>query len=278
MDRLAPCLVRAGAFAGAILAAVPVHAQPAATIVRPGGVVRWGGEGTSGCGMDGERWPALDATCFYPVDLLAREGEVAVERWVGDERSAARVRVGDYPYAGQHLTLEDDRHVHLSPEDLARSEREAARVAELWGRRTPRRFTLPLAPPLAALPAGGRFGARRVINGEPRSPHTGADYAAAAGTPVLAVAPGRVVLAEEHFFAGKSVFIDHGDGLISMSFHLSGLAVAVGDEVAAGEIVGLVGSSGRATGPHLHFGLRWRGARVDPALLLAPPDRLPALR
>jgi murein DD-endopeptidase MepM/ murein hydrolase activator NlpD len=177
----------------------------------------------------------------------------------------------------QHIELQDDSQVNLSPASLERARRETARVEALWSLRTPRRFTLPLAPPLEKLPAGGRFGSRRFFNGEPRSPHSGADYAAAQGTPVLAVAPGRVVLAADHFFSGKSVFVDHGDGLLSMSFHLSGLAVAEGDEVAAGEILGLVGATGRATGPHLHFGLRWRGARVDPADLLRAPEGLPAL-
>jgi murein DD-endopeptidase MepM/ murein hydrolase activator NlpD len=250
----------------------------AALTVRPGGLVRWGGGGTTACGVAGERWEPVDGECFFPVDLLAPAGEVEVVRWRGEEASRAVVRVGEYPYAVQHLTLEDDSRVHPSAGDLARIEREAARVAALWGLRTPRRFTLPLAPPLAELPAGGRFGARRVINGEPRSPHSGADYAAAAGTPVRAVAPGRVVLAEEHFFAGNSVFLDHGDGLVSMVFHLSRIEVAPGDEVAAGEVVGRVGSTGRSTGPHLHFGVRWRGARVDPEVLLAPPEGLPALR
>ncbi|HUO87412.1 MAG TPA: M23 family metallopeptidase [Thermoanaerobaculia bacterium] len=254
-----------------------VAAAEASLAARPGAVVRWQGPGTVACGAGGESWPPVGESCFYPFDLLAPAGEVEVWRQVGDERRRGRVRVDDYPYAVQRITLPDDRHVELAPADLARAEREAARVAELWQLRTPRRFSLPLAPPLARLPSGGRFGARRIINGEPRNPHTGADYAAAAGTPVLAVAAGTVVLAEEHFFAGKSVFVDPGDGLVSMVFHLSGIAVAPGDEVAAGEILGLVGATGRATGPHLHFGLRWRGARVDPALLLADPADLPAL-
>ncbi|HEX2253942.1 MAG TPA: M23 family metallopeptidase [Thermoanaerobaculia bacterium] len=256
-------------------AATP-SAEPS-VVVAPGKVVRWGGPGTTRCGLAGESWEPAGETCFYPLDLLAEAAAVTVERWAGDERRTARVRVGEYPYPVQHIELENDSQVHLSPADLERARRETARVEALWSLRTPRRFALPLGPPLAKLPAGGRFGARRFFNGEPRSPHSGADYAAPQGTPVLAVAPGRVVLAADHFFSGKSVFLDHGDGLLSMYFHLSGLAVAEGDEVDAGEIVGLVGTTGRATGAHLHFGLRWRGARIDPADLLRSPDRLPAL-
>ena len=98
----------------------------------------------------------------------------------------------------------------------------------------------------------------------PRSPHTGADYAANQGTPVLAAEAGTVRLAEEHFFSGNSIFIDHGDGLVSMYFHMHELFVSPGDRVTRGAVIGTVGSTGRSTGPHLHFGLRWRGARIDP--------------
>jgi len=263
--------------AALVLAALPAAAQPAATTVPPGTLVRWGGPGTTRCGLAEEAWGPLGETCVYAIDLLAEPGPLTVLRWVGAQRRSAQVRVGDYPYPEQHLTIQDEGKVNLSAADLARAQRESARVDALWGLRTPRRFTLPLAPPLADLPAGGRFGSRRFFNGEPRNPHTGADYAAAAGTPVMAVAAGRVVLAEEHFFSGNSVFIDHGDGLVSMYFHLSGIAVAEGEEVARGEILGTVGSTGRATGPHLHFGLRWHGARVDPSQLLGPEAALPAV-
>jgi murein DD-endopeptidase MepM/ murein hydrolase activator NlpD len=158
--------------------------------------------------------------------------------------------------------------VDLSAKDLARVERENREIAALWGRRGARRFSLPLAPPLEPLPAGGRFGSRRVINGQPRSPHGGADYTIAAGTPVRAAADGTVALVGDHFFGGRSVFVDHGDGLLTMYFHLSRVDVQAGQELRRGETLGAVGATGRATGPHLHFGVRWRGARVDPAQLL----------
>lgn len=181
--------------------------------------------------------------------------------------AARLVRVGDYPYPVQELEVEE-KYVAPPADQLERIERERRAVAALFRLESPRRFELPLAPPLAALPAGGRFGARRVFNGQARSPHSGADYRATRGTPVLAVAPGRVVLADEHYFAGKSVFVDHGDGLVSMSFHLSEFEVEPGSEVQGGDRLGRVGATGRVTGPHLHFGLRWHGARVDPGLLL----------
>lgn len=248
--------------------------------VPPGGVVRWSGPGTSACGVarerSAERWAPVGETCWYPVDLLHPEGELEVFRVRDGGREAATVRVTDYPYEVQHIELQDDSRVNLSEEALARVRRESARIRELWDLRSPRRFELPLAAPLRPLPEGGRFGARRVFNGEPRSPHTGADYSAASGEPVLAAGRGVVALAEEHFFAGKSVFLDHGDGLITMYFHLSEIAVEEGEAVERGQTIGRVGSTGRSSGPHLHFGARWRGERIDPSLLLAP-DAAPAI-
>ncbi len=235
--------------------------------VRPGGVARWQGEGTTACSSGGRVWEPLGATCYFPVDLEAT-GTITVERVRGGVSEHAVLEVGRYPYPEQHLQV-DDRMVRLSKADLERTRRESAQVARLWALQTRPRFTLPLAAPLPAAVEGGNFGARRVFNGEPRSPHSGIDYKAAAGTPVLAVAPGRVVLVGDHFFAGKSVYVDHGGGLISMVFHLSRVLVKEGQEVAVGQVLGKVGATGRATGPHLHLGLRWHGARVDPGLLLA---------
>ncbi|NHZ47213.1 M23 family metallopeptidase, partial [Nitratidesulfovibrio liaohensis] len=111
-------------------------------------------------------------------------------------------------------------------------------------------------------------GLRRVFNGEPRAPHRGLDLRGEAGEPVTACAAGRVVLAENHYFAGNSVYIDHGMGVVSMYFHLSALDVAPGQMVAQGQVIGKVGSTGRVTGPHLHFGMAVLGDMVDPQVLL----------
>jgi murein DD-endopeptidase MepM/ murein hydrolase activator NlpD len=116
------------------------------------------------------------------------------------------------------------------------------------------------------------------FNGKPASQlHTGSDHATPVGTPVLAVADGTVVVAEDLFFEGNAVFIDHGDGLISMSFHLSEIKVQAGQEVKKGHTPGRIGSTGRATGPHLFFGVRWHDARIDPKFLLEDPDKIPAV-
>ena len=125
------------------------------------------------------------------------------------------------------------------------------------------------------LPADGRlssrFGLRRIFNGEPRAPHTGLDVAVPTGTPIRAPADGVVSLVDDLYFNGKTVFVDHGQGFVSMVCHLDQARVEVGQKVARGERLGDAGSSGRATGPHLHWSVYLNGAAVDPALFIAPP-------
>jgi hypothetical protein len=255
----------------ALLGLLTLAAGPAAAPeVRPGGVVSWPGEGTEACELRGRRWPPIGEVCYFPIDLQEPAGPLELVRYRGGERQTRRVAVGEYPYPVQRIELPDDRMVHLTPQDLERVLREQARLEPLWAREGgERRFTLPLAPPLPGSPPGGRFGSQRVINGEPRNPHSGIDYPAKHGAPVRAVANGVVELRDDFFFGGNSVFIDHGDGLFSMYMHLSRVDVRAGQAVERGQTIGAVGSTGRATGPHLHLGLRWHGARIDPALLLS---------
>jgi murein DD-endopeptidase MepM/ murein hydrolase activator NlpD len=265
------------AFALALSAAAAAPGKaPAAPAVRPGTLARWPGEAIESCGLGERRFAPVGDACLYPVDLLHAPGPLTLARWRSGRRETRVVRVSRFDYPVQRLTLPPG-YVELSAEDAQRVRRENAQVARLWGREGARRFTLPLRAPLDPLPEGGRFGSRRVINGRPRSPHGGADYGAPEGAPVLAAADGVVALVAEHFFGGRSVFVDHGDGLLTMYFHLSRADVAEGQQLRRGERLGAVGSSGRATGPHLHFGVRWRAARVDPRLLLGDPGRIPAI-
>jgi murein DD-endopeptidase MepM/ murein hydrolase activator NlpD len=126
----------------------------------------------------------------------------------------------------------------------------------------------PFRATLEAPARGTGFGLKRIINGDPRAPHTGVDFSVPAGTPVLASNAGLVALAEEHFFGGRSLVLDHGEGLYTMYFHLEESLVRTGQRVARGEPIGRVGSTGRATGPHLHWGVRLYGARINPDDLL----------
>lgn len=123
--------------------------------------------------------------------------------------------------------------------------------------------------PLKDFRVSGRFGNQRVLNGEPKSPHYGFDMAAPEGTPIRAPQAGLIVLAEpDMFFEGGLIFIDHGQGLISMYLHMSRLDVKAGDIVAQGQTLGAVGAKGRATGPHLCWRLKWSGRNMDPSVMV----------
>ncbi len=276
-------LITAGAVAalGLALAAPPAAQAAGKSVTVPqGSVGRWSGEGTQRCGMDGRAWAALQGTCYYPVDFRRDPGRVEIARWLDGGRGieTAWLIIEEREFELQEIDYPDDRYVHLSPEDLARHYREQSETKPIYRRRSgPPRFELALGQPLESPPEGRFFGVRRKFNGEPKNPHTGIDYAIGMGHSVKAVADGTVVLTGEHFFAGTSVYVDHGDGLISMYYHLSEIKAEVGQEVERGGEVGLVGSTGRSTGPHLHLGIRWRGARIDPAVLLGDPQQLPAV-
>ncbi len=123
--------------------------------------------------------------------------------------------------------------------------------------------------PVRGAKDGRNFGHRRVFNGQPRAPHSGADLRATTGTPIYAANRGRVVLAKDLFFSGNAVFIDHGYGLFTTYLHLSQIDVAVGEMVEQGQQLGLAGATGRVTGAHLHWGVRLVDARVDPFSLIA---------
>jgi len=191
-----------------------------------------------------------------------------------DDGPPVRFEVRPWRYREQHLQVAPAQ-VDLSAADLARVAQEQARIHDLLAT-----FT---APPTPARPASapdltlhppieGRrsssFGLRRFFNGAARDPHSGMDIAARAGTPVGAAAAGTVLGAENYFFNGNTVLVDHGAGLITMYCHLSSFSVAPGQRVAAGEPIGAVGATGRVTGPHLHFAVALNRAFVDPALFL----------
>ncbi|MBI4467423.1 MAG: M23 family metallopeptidase [Acidobacteria bacterium] len=197
---------------------------------------------------------------------LAVEAELA-----GGARPGCRalVSVQDGRFALERLEL-PRRFVELSARDLERAEREAQRLRELFARVSPERlwaggFRLPVEDREAA----GNFGRRRVLNNQPRSPHSGEDFPGPAGTPVVAAQRGRVVLAEELFFSGNTVVLDHGLGLYTFYGHLESIAVEPGRVVEAGTLLGRLGATGRVSGPHLHWAARLNRARVNPRDLVA---------
>jgi hypothetical protein len=172
----------------------------------------------------------------------------------------------DFPV--QRLTLPSTM-VDLDPETERRAVSEGERLRTLYRTITPERLWHGRwARPVASQDPGSGFGSRRVINGQPRAPHTGLDFAAPRGTPVVAANAGRVALLGDYFFPGRLVALDHGLGVYTLYFHLDTVAVTDGERVDRGQVIGTVGSTGRATGPHLHFGAQVGVARVDPAALL----------
>jgi murein DD-endopeptidase MepM/ murein hydrolase activator NlpD len=208
------------------------------------------------------------------IDLDAKPGKAAWRVRVVDERGAAREAAGNIvirsrSFPVQRLTLPAPM-VDLDPETERRALGEAARLKALYQTVTTERlwhtrFTRPLAGDLS----GEGFGSRRIINGQPRMPHSGVDFAAERGTPVVAANRGRVALAGDFFFAGRLVVLDHGLGLYTLYFHLDRVDVGEGMLVEHGEPIGVVGATGRATGPHLHWGAHLGSARVDPMTLLS---------
>jgi murein DD-endopeptidase MepM/ murein hydrolase activator NlpD len=261
------------------LAAAPSAVAPRMSSV-PGGVARvglgaaaqapvaWLGEHRVLVQPEGGEWTAV-----VGIPLAEKAGarlRLRVRRGGGPDE-AVEFRVGAKTYASQHLKVPPDK-VELSKEDLARHERERARLAQLVAT-----FTEPASvSPSMRQPAPGRrsssFGLRRYFNGQARNPHNGMDIAAPTGTPVVAATNGRVLDTGDYFFPGRTVILDHGQGLISLYAHLSEIDAQAEQLVEAGTPIGKVGATGRVTGPHLHFAVFLNAAAVDPALFL-PPER-----
>lgn len=221
--------------------------------------VRYQGKPTLVIREDGQRWIAIIG---LPLSTTPGMQQVEVDGSTRDFRVEPR------EYRAQHITLKNQRHVTPNPEDLRRIERELAEQTAAYRQYSSRQpsnllFDRPVDGPLSS-----PFGLRRFFNGEERNPHSGLDFAARAGTPIRAPAAGQVILTGDYFFNGKTVFLDHGQGLISMFCHLSAVEVNVGDQLKRGDILGKVGATGRATGPHLHWNVSLNDARVDPAIFI----------
>ncbi len=190
--------------------------------------------------------------------------QVEVPTSDGPVRFAKAVAVLELEYPEEHLTVASN-YTSPSEEEQARSARERELVLNALNTVTPERmWQLPFVRPVPG-PVTSVFGVRRFFNGEERSPHKGLDLDGETGDPVMACAMGRVILTGDFFYAGGSVYVDHGQGLISMYIHLSEILVQEGDMVEPGQTIGLVGATGRVTGSHLHFGVSALRCLVDPA-------------
>ncbi|TLX63787.1 M23 family peptidase [Stutzerimonas nosocomialis] len=275
-------MLRALTLSLALLLALPAHAEGFITRLLnkpfPGGVAVIGvGDADSSAPSvyfdgrpvlvvkeEGKRWIAI-----VGLPLKTKPGE----HFIDTPQGRTAFQVGSRDYHEQHITLKDQRKVTPNPDDLKRIERELdeqTRAYRQFSKTQPSNllFDKPVNGPLTS-----PFGLRRFFNGEERNPHSGLDFAAKTGTPIKAPANGKVILVGDYFFNGKTVFLDHGQGLISMFCHLSAIDVKVGDRVARGGVVGKVGATGRATGPHLHWNVSLNDARVDPSIFIGKFER-----
>lgn len=203
------------------------------------------------------------AKVLLPVDYELIGNFVLSVKAAGHTPSTTTLAIQDKAYIRQVLSV-DPHFVTLSPEALARVEKERPRTLEaIAAFSSARLWDLPLKRPVPGK-INSQFGQLRTFNGEPRNKHNGVDFAGQTGDKILAAAAGKVILTGNFYFSGNTVFIDHGQGVVTTYMHMSEISVKTGNMVAAGDLVGLVGATGRVTGPHLHFGLYAQGVGVDP--------------
>ncbi len=262
------------AFALAI-AALP---SPGASLEVTGSFIQWGlatGRAAPGTRLflDGKAVPVSPEGYFMlgfgrdvPSEVVLRE----IRPHGG--KTIHRLTVRQRRYQIQRIDGLPRRKVTHNPADVARIRTESRLVAAAQEKTA----ATSLSGSGFAWPAKGRnsgvYGSQRVLNGKPRRPHLGVDVAAPVGSPVTAMADGRVVFTHPGmFFNGQSIILDHGLGLSSIYIHLSAVAVEQGQKVLKGQLIGKIGKTGRVTGPHLHWGVRWNGVDLDPELLVPSP-------
>jgi len=249
-----------------VLAARPAHAVDLTGRLEQGGVVLGQAQPGSAVSLDGRAVPVDPEGRF--ILGFGRDAPPTASLRVGNQSQSLSVAKRDWLI--QRIDGLPPAKVTPDPVALARIAEENRQVAEA------RKVISPQATFLDGLTApadgviSGVFGSQRVLNGEARAPHSGTDVAAPAGAPVRAVAAGTVTLAHaDMYFTGQTVMIDHGLGLQSVYAHLSRTEVTQGQRVQQGQVIGAVGASGRATGPHLHWGVSWLDVRLDPETALA---------
>ncbi|RJR41018.1 MAG: M23 family metallopeptidase [Desulfobacteraceae bacterium] len=206
---------------------------------------------------------------FVGIDLNCEPGgyPLKISAMPSGLEKGVRIKVESKDYGERRLTLPREM-VELDEATLKRVRKESAAINAVLETSSAEPFWKGAFHAPVDGELSGTFGRRSFINGEARSPHSGVDLKADQGVPVKAMNSGRVVLTADRFFSGLSVVVDHGGGIHSMYFHLEKILVKEKQQVAKGEIIGRVGSTGRSTGPHLHLGVRVNGARVDPLRLI----------
>ena len=255
-----------------LTALIPAQAAPRQSLV-PGGIAI--------IALDGERDPhyrflgkpvliaeidgVKSAVVGLPLNL--KPGEYHIESSDDKQVTKRFFEIADKQYSTQRITIKDDRKVNPNASDMKRILAEKERKEKARIHYSSNQADIDFLVPVVGIPTGS-YGRRRIFNGQPRRPHSGMDFAADKGTPVHNPSAGQVIEMGDFFFSGNMVYIDHGQGLISLFAHLSEIDVKIGQRVAKGEVIGKVGATGRATGPHLHWSLGLNGTWIDPALFL----------
>lgn len=212
-------------------------------------------------------WKAIVA-----IPLSAKTGTHRLQVNNGSGNAIHHFDVADKEYQSQHITIKDKRKVNPNPLDMKRINKETPFIKKAKATWTDiDNVNLELSVPVEG-PYSSPFGLRRFFNEQPRRPHSGLDIAAAEGTPIKAATAGRVINTGGYFFNGNTVFIDHGQGMITMYCHMNSIAVKDGQEVDEGEIIGTVGQTGRVTGAHLHWSVIMNNTMVDPELFIQTDD------
>ena len=223
--------------------------------------------------LDNRKFPITeDGLALVALDMETKTGQKTIRVKIANkngtkETVSKKIWVEARKYEEEHITL-PKKKVDLDKKDLTRAGKETKAIKATYRLRGGKVGYVGEFKQAVSGRFSGIFGSRRVLNGKPRRPHSGVDIAAPKGTPIITTAPGRVALTgDDYFFTGNTVVIHHGDGVVSLYSHMDEILVAQDDWIPEGTVIGTIGMTGRATGPHLHWGVLVRGARVDPMLL-----------
>ena len=245
-------------------------ALPATTVFAnatsvPGGVYAWSvPAGASDIRFQNNLVFVVDQTALVGIPIRQALGPAQITFVYGGQNQTHTFEIVDKRYTEQRITLQNKEMVSPNPKQLERIRAESKRQRAIYATvSAPMDLSTGFSMPLEGITTS-LYGHRRFFNDQPRSPHSGLDIAAPTGTPIVAPAQARVALVDDLYYNGKSVFLDHGQGLITMYCHLSEQTVSTGELVQQDQVIGLVGATGRVTGPHLHWSVSLNGYRIDP--------------
>ena len=252
-------------FALLIGLALPATTAFANSTSVPGGVYAWSvPAGASDIRFQNNPVFLVGQTALVGIPIRQALGQAQITFVYGGQNQTHTFEIVDKRYTEQRITLQNKEMVSPNPKQLERIRAESKRQRAIYATvSAPMDLSTGFSMPLEGITTS-LYGHRRFFNDQPRSPHSGLDIAAPTGTPIVAPAQARVALVDDLYYNGKSVFLDHGQGLITMYCHLSEQTVSTGELVQQDQVIGLVGATGRVTGPHLHWSVSLNGYRIDP--------------